>query len=36
MTKPVTGLEAPSLTSFSIICGSTDSDEEVPRTMNSS
>src|SRR6516225_2447787 len=35
-TSPTTGLEQPTRSSLSIICGTTDSDELVPSTVNSS
>ena len=36
MTIPTTPREQPSRSSFSIMRGSTDSDDEVPRTIHSS
>ncbi|MNC65299.1 hypothetical protein D3C75_1155760 [compost metagenome] len=36
MTRPTTGFETPTFSSLFIICGTTDSDELVPNTVNSS
>ncbi|MCY1441918.1 hypothetical protein D9M71_582580 [compost metagenome] len=36
MIMPATGLETPAFSILAIICGSTDSDELVPSTVNSS
>src|SRR3954449_7467324 len=36
ITRPTTGLDAPRPSIFSIICGSTVSEEEVPSTISSS
>ena len=36
ITRPTTDFEAPRPSILPIICGSTDSDEEVPSTMRSS
>ncbi|MNE94422.1 hypothetical protein D3C80_1923820 [compost metagenome] len=36
MTIPATGLDTPAFSILEIICGSTDSEELVPSTVNSS